>query len=118
MAEPTDTCLQCGETRAWAKVPGRICGIESGYEYRELEYEWPRHRWVGWSDRELAAFGVKPEAFARYRREHENNFQWIACDDTVSGHHPADAEWVPDFASAIGQCINCGHNPEPTGGES
>lgn len=110
----TETCLHCGETRAWAKVPGRICGIESGYEYRKLEHEWPRHRWANWTDKELDYMGVKPEAFEKHRRTDALTFQWIACDDTVRGHHPATADCVPDFASEIGQCIACGHKSEPT----
>lgn len=115
-AKSTESCLQCGETRAWAKVPGRICGIESGYEYRELEHEWPRHRWAGWTDKELSAFGVKPEEFEKHRRTDALTFQWIACDDTVRGHHPATADCVPEFASELGQCITCGR-PGPVASE-
>lgn len=114
MAESTDTCLQCGETRAWAKVPGRTCGIESGYEYRELEHEWPRHRWVSWTDKELSSFGVKPEAFEKHRRTDSLTFRWIGCEDTVRGHHPATEDCVPEFANEIGQCITCGQYPEVT----
>ena len=78
-------CLQCGETKASIKRKQIVlCGIEEGYEYRELAHEWPHHRWADWTDAELARFGVKPAAFEKHRRTDSLTFQWIACDDTYA----------------------------------
>jgi len=101
-------CLHCGQTNAQIKIEQTICGIEGGYEYRELEYEWARHRWADWRDAELATQGVKPGAFDKHRRTPALSLQWIGCEDTVRGHAPATAKDVPDLATRIGQCVLCG----------
>lgn len=102
-------CLHCGETKASLKRQGiDMCGIEGGYEYRELEHEWPRHRWVDWTNAELARFGVKPEAYDRHRRTDSLTFQYIACDDTVRGHAPQREVEDIDWGLVLGQCILCG----------
>ena len=101
-------CLQCGETKASIKRKQIVlCGIEEGYEYRELAHEWPHHRWADWTDAEMARFGVKPAAFEKHRRTDALTFQWIACDDTVSGHRPAEKD-DPEFGMKRGQCWLCG----------
>lgn len=105
-------CLHCGQTKAQIKSEQTICGIEGGYEYRELEYEWPHHRWADWRDAELAAQGVKPEAFDRHRRASITTMQWIDCEDTVSGHAPATTEDLPGLATRIGHCILCGREAQ------
>lgn len=102
-------CLQCGETPATIKRNELICGIEGGYEYRELEYEWPRHRWADWTDKELARAGIKAEAFEKHRRTPAMTLQWVGCDDRTRGHMPADAEDVGGmWASRVGECLHCG----------
>lgn len=112
-------CLQCGETPSSIKRQGIVvCGIVSGYYEPELTEEWPRHRWVDWRDSELALFGVKPEAFERHRRTPALTFQWIACDDTVRGHRPADEDDAQFMGVRKGQCVLCGHEGVTrTGGE-
>ena len=85
----TKTCLQCGETRESLKRDGIVlCGVMSGGEVPELDYEWPRHRWADWTDAQLARFGIKSEAFDRHRRTTAFTMQWVPCDDTVAGHAP------------------------------
>lgn len=104
-------CLQCGQTPSQIKRDQTICGIEEGYEYRELAYEWPKHRWADWTDTELARNGIKPEAFDRHRRTDALTFQWIACVDRVRGHTPAKADDT-DWGVRVGQCYDCGHQAE------
>lgn len=108
-------CLQCGETPATIKQKDLICGIEGGYEYRELEYEWPRHRWADWRDKELARAGIKAEAFGKHRRTPALTLPWVGCDDTRRGHMPANQEAIDEFmASRIGECTFCGQRPPTT----
>lgn len=105
-------CLHCDQTKAQVRRDNTICGIEGGYEYRELEAEWPHHRWADWTDRELDSAGVKPEAFDRHRRTLALDFQWIGCDDTVRGHRPSSRSTdLADFGTRPGQCILCGQMP-------
>lgn len=107
-------CLQCGETRESLRQNRIVvCGIMSGGETPELAEEFPRHRWADWTDRELASFGVKPEAFDRHRRTDALTFQWIACDDTVRGHHPVEKD-DPEWGLRAGQCFLCGQSVTPT----
>lgn len=112
-------CLNCGETKASIKRQGiTLCGIEGGYEYRELEHEFPNHRWADWRDDELARMGVKPEAFGRHRRTNALTFQWIACEDTVRGHRPSPKDDIEFMGVVKGQCILCGKTPVSTEPES
>jgi|SRR6185437_6270918 len=112
-------CLNCGETPSSLKQNGIVlCGIEEGYEYRELAYEFPRHRWVDWKDAELAKAGIRPEAFDKHRRTPMMHLQWVGCDDTVRGHIAAKPEDVGLFADREGQCILCGRAPVAASGNS
>lgn len=104
-------CLQCGQTKAQIRRDNTICGIEGGYEYRELEAEWSRHRWADWNDAELDRAGIRPEAYARHRRDNESALQYAACDDTKRGHiypHLDDLE----FGYRIDQCMKCGQHSD------
>lgn len=102
-------CLHCGQTKAEIKRNETFCGIVSGYEYRELEAEWPRHRWADWRDTELDRMGILPEAYDRHRRESVMTTQYVACADTKRGHvypRKEDAE----FGIPEDQCWACGHH--------
>lgn len=122
MSERIDHCLICGVSRAEVDAVRRRdhytlgCGIESnteaGYDYEELS---PRHRWRPWSDRQLAAMGIKREAFEKYRDADSMSIQWAACDDTVRGHQVvknADPEMLRFAGLKIGQCHLCGKQVE------
>lgn len=104
------TCLHCGQSRAQIKRDQTICGIEEGYEYRELAYEWPSHRWADWDDQKLAQFGIRPEAFDKYRRVEVMSIEYIACDDLVRGHNFRETTESEDddWFAALGQCYLCG----------
>lgn len=102
---PVDTCLQCEQTREGVKRDETICGIEGGYEYRELEAEWPRHHWRDWSDRELK-FYLKPEAFDKYRRSPLSWLQYADCEDTLRGHN-FSKEDLPEYGIKKGVCWEC-----------
>lgn len=106
-------CLQCDEDYYAVKAQKLPCEIWGGYEYVELEYGWPAHRWRDWKDHELAPLGIKPEAYDKYRRTPILHLEWLGCDDTVRGHQfatsYADQEWS---GARIGQCTQCGHTPE------
>jgi hypothetical protein len=95
-------CLHCGRAKTSLKR-GDICGTEGGYEYVELIDEWPQHRWRGWSDAELERFHVKAEAYDRYRRANVSYFEWMPCDDSTVGHHPATRD-DPEWGIRVGQC--------------
>lgn len=102
-------CLHCGQTPAQIKRDQTICGIEGGYEYRELEAEWPRHRWADWNDKELARQGIRPEAFERHRRTPVMHMQWVACIDTERGHvYPDEGN---KWGEPADRCWACGHKP-------
>lgn len=106
---PKDVCLQCEQSRAEVKAKNTICGIEEGYEYRELVAEWPRHHWRDWPDKALAGAGIIPERYEDYRRSPGMTLQYAACEDTVRGHVLATNERdYEDFGAHIGQCIACG----------
>lgn len=112
MAEPR--CLHCDQTRAQIKANQTICGTVSGYEYVELDEEWPRHHWNDWTNKRLARFGIRPEAFERHRRTQITQFQWAACDDTVQGHHYPKHS-TPEYGFRINECMDCGHHrPTPS----
>ncbi len=102
---PVDTCLQCEQSRAEVKAKDTICGIVSGYEYVELDHEWPRHHWRGWADSELST--IKPEVRGDYRRARLVDIQYADCEDTVSGHRPAEQD-DPDWGLEQGRCVDCG----------
>jgi hypothetical protein len=111
-------CLQCGETKFSLKAQRIImCAIEGGYEYREIEAEWPRHRWADWRDDELDRMGIRPEAYEKHRRSDVFNLQWAGCEDTKRGHVLAtkESDWA-DFGCRIGQCISCGKRVDVAAG--
>jgi hypothetical protein len=83
---PRDACLQCEQTKAQVQANETICGIEGGYEYIELEAEWPMHHWRDWSDAELAM--IKPEYRHLYRRAPISGLQHAACEHRARGHNP------------------------------
>jgi hypothetical protein len=109
-------CLHCEQTKAEIKANQTICGIEGGYETIELVEEWPRHRWADWRDNELASCRVRPEAYDRHRRTPITHLPWIACEDTLSGHHIAEKD-EPEWGARKGQCLDCGWKPEDSGSE-
>lgn len=63
---PDTTCLQCGETYAAVRQEKLDCAIIDHY-FGEVSYEWNRHRWKEWSDKELAY--ILPEYRDLYRRD-------------------------------------------------
>lgn len=106
-----ERCLHCDQTREQIKRNDTICATESGYEYVEMDEEWPRHRWTNWTDKSLASFGIIPEAFDRYRRLQVTQMQWVGCADTVRGHvYPTEPD--PEWGDRIDQCMACGHIKE------
>lgn len=108
------TCLICGVAKAYVTrvraTEGYTvgCGVESntesGFDYEELS---PRHRWAPWTDRQLTAMGIKPEAFDRYRTHPSGDIAYAACEDTVTGHNRAETAF-PDFGMKAGECWGCG----------
>lgn len=100
-------CLNCGQTPSEIKRDQTICGIEEGYEYKELAYEWPRHRWADWTDKELGRMGIVPAAFDKHRRTSVTSLQWVGCADTVRGHSFVEKP-DPEFGIKAGQCFACG----------
>lgn len=109
---PVDTCLQCEQSRAEVKANDTICGIEGGYEYVELEAEWPRHHWRDWSNAELDVMAwIKPERYSDYRRARLADLQYAHCEDTIRGHKPLlEAPDKDDYFWGMkkGQCVECG----------
>jgi hypothetical protein len=104
---PRDTCLQCEQTRAEVKANETICGIEGGYEYRELEAEWPRHHWRDWSDVELSL--INPEYRDLYRRATISTLGYAPCEHRTRGHSPARGT-DHEYGLIAGHCIDCGHD--------
>lgn len=102
-------CLHCGILRGDARRQRAACEIWGGYEYVELEEEWPRHRWRDWTDADLAASDIRPDAYERHRRDPVRALSWTGCDDTTQGHVPAAAADISILADHIGQCVRCGH---------
>ena len=102
-----NTCLQCEQTRAEVKLDQTICGIVGGYEYKELEAEWPRHHWRDWSNAELTTFGILAGHFNEYRRARLVDVQYAPCEQTTRGHHPARSTDV-DYGLVAGRCVDCG----------
>lgn len=113
-----DCCLQCGKSREHVKdYFNSACATETGYECIEGLDEWPKHHWRDWSDKQLAAIGVLPEAFDRHRRDSIYDLEYVVCDDTVRGHTPASATTNPEWGYKPGQCMGCGFIPTPTESE-
>jgi hypothetical protein len=104
---PRDTCLQCEQSRAQVKAEQTICGIVGGYEYIELEAEWPRHHWRDWADTELAM--ILPEHRHLYRRATISALQYAPCGHRTRGHNKATATF-PEFGITAGHCMDCGHD--------
>lgn len=115
MGLPIGTCLQCEQTREQVKRYETICGIEEGYEYRELAYEWPKHHWRDWSDAELKRAGVKPEFYDLYRRDSISTLGYVACDHHERGHNFAKKDVYFDkwLMHEQGVCMDCGKRKEP-----
>lgn len=84
-------CLQCGESRAAVKKEGLYCA-EVSYE-GEATYEWDRHRWRYWTDKELADVGILPEHYDKYRDVQVGDFALIDCSDKGREHIPLK-EWT------------------------
>lgn len=109
------SCLICGVSRAEVDATRRSkgytlgCGVESntesGFDYEELS---PRHRWAPWTDRHLAVWGIKPEAFDKYRESVEMGIRYASCEDTVRGHVRATSGDSELFGFPVGTCIGCG----------
>lgn len=112
---PRDTCLQCEQTKAQVRANETICGIEGGYEYRELEAEWPKHHWRDWTDAELSL--IKPEYRDLYRRASIPGIQYASCQHRVRGHNPA-AETDREYMIFAGHCIDCGHDTTKDGAQA
>lgn len=104
---PKGTCLQCEQTKAQVKADETICGIEGGYEYRELEAEWPRHHWRDWSDAELAM--ILPEYRHLYRRATISSLEYATCEHRTRGHSPAKTT-SREYGLTAGHCMDCGHD--------
>lgn len=111
MTDTERACLHCEQTPSQIKRDQTICGIEGGYEHRELEAEWPRHRWADWTDKDLARSGIRPDAFERYRRTPVTHLQWAACVDTERGHVYPDKD--DEWGNQADQCMACGHRRQP-----
>ncbi len=59
-----DKCIQCGETRAAIKEQKLFCATETNNESgREIDMEWPRHRFVSYSKKELAQQAKEDEEY-------------------------------------------------------
>lgn len=108
---PVDVCLQCEQSRAEVKANDTICGIEGGYEYKEIEAECPRHHWRDWSDKELDLSWILPERYGDYRRARLVDLQYAPCEDTRGGHlYPLEDD--PEWGISVGQCVECGKRKE------
>lgn len=105
-----DICLQCEQARAEVKANETICGIEDGYEYKELVAEWPRHHWRDWSDKELSRCDVKPEFYAEHRRTPLSQLGYLPCEHQKSGHRFAveDIYYGDLVFHPKGECVECG----------
>ena len=114
MSVPMGSCLQCGQSREEVRINQTICGIEEGYEYRELIAEWPRHHWRDWSDAELRRSGIKPEFFSEYRRWSISSLPYAACDHTERGHmFPTEDVYFGEYLlDPKGVCYMCGAKTE------
>ncbi|AYN55833.1 hypothetical protein PP635_gp54 [Arthrobacter phage Auxilium] len=103
--------MQCEQSRAEVKAKNTICGIVSGYEYVELDHEWPRHHWRDWSDAELRQTHLLPERYDQFRRARLADIQYAPCEDTKVGHRPLQEEPDKDhyfWGMKKGQCMDCG----------
>lgn len=93
MSMPKDTCLQCGQTRAQAKIEGPYCVASSGHEAVETEDEWDRHHWRDWSDAEFRHMGINPHLWDEHRRTNiydlDNVIGESYCDNYTSHKHRA-----------------------------
>ena len=114
---PVGVCLQCEQSREEVKADQTSCGIEEGYEYRELVAEWPRHHWRDWSDAELKRAGIKPEFFSEYRRWSISLLPYAACEHCQRGHDfPGKDVYFGDcLLEPRGVCRMCGMKKEGGG---
>jgi hypothetical protein len=61
-----DVCVQCGETRAAIKDKKLYCASMSMTESGpEVDYEWSRHRFKPFSEKELAGQRADEEAYLK-----------------------------------------------------
>lgn len=120
MALPVNTCLQCEQSREEVRRDKTICGIEDGYEYRELVAEWPRHHWRDWSDAELTQAGIKPEFFELYRRWSISAIGYADCDHIQRGHtYPEkDVYYDEHLMHPKNMCMTCGERKDAAIGVS
>lgn len=107
--EPTDTCLQCSQSRKTVKRDGTYCATVSGYEYTEIQDEWPRHHWRDWSDKELSEAGIHPSLWGQNRRTNIYNLEIAACASSCmeNGHvypDPADKFFIEGTQN---YCMRC-----------
>ena len=93
-------CLQCGESRAAVKREGLYCA-DVAYD-GEPAYEWDRHRWRDWTDKELARVGILPEHYDKYRRAEVYDLNFINCADKGREHIP--------FEESERVCCACWHD--------
>ena len=93
-------CLQCGESRAAVKREGIFCADVASDG--EPVYEWDRHRWRDWTDKELSNVGILPEHYDKYRRAEVYDFNFINCADQGREHIP--------FEESARVCCVCWHD--------
>lgn len=104
---PKDTCLQCEQSKAYVKANETMCGLVGGYEYIELEAEWPKHHWRDWSDAELSM--ILPQYRHEYRRAPISALEYAPCGHRTRGHSPARAT-DREYGLTAGHCTDCGHD--------
>lgn len=104
---PVGTCLQCEQTREEVRREGTICGIEDGYEYRELVAEWPRHHWRDWSDAELR--DISEHRRALLRRAPTGEVKWAEIESICDreGHRTPPVEDADELWCPPGRCVRC-----------
>lgn len=99
-------CLQCFAPEG---INVGSCEVWGGVEYYELLEEWENHQFDDWADDQLAAHGIKPEAFDRHRRDLHRDLDYADCDDYTFGHRWTTAEDVAEqMADRVGECVHCG----------
>lgn len=86
----SEYCLQCGESRAAVERERIFC--TAGGHAGEPDYEWDRHRWRDWTDKELAAVGVLPEHYDKYRDVQAHDLVLINCHDRGREHIPLEED--------------------------
>jgi hypothetical protein len=65
--DPSQECVQCGSTREAVKR-GRLYCVTVTYE-GETDYEWPRHRFKPYSEKELARIKSDEDEYVRQMGE-------------------------------------------------